>query len=404
MLARMCGIAGAAGSLSADQAALGRMNAALRHRGPDGEGTYRDEMVSLAMRRLAIIDLQTGDQPIFNEDRSVCVVFNGEIYNFHDLRTDLERFGHRFATQSDTEVVVHAYEQFGVGCVEHLWGMFAFALWDSVRKRLLLARDRLGKKPLVYYRAPDNGLLFASEIQALLAHPSVPREVNPTAIDDYLTYLYVPSPTSTYRDVRKLPPGPFLSGGMDSSSVVAEMAALSTGPVKTFPIGFGERDFDELGYARQGAERFGTEHHERIVEPPALGSLPPLVRHYGEPYGDSSAVPSYYVSWLTRQHVTVALNGDGGDELLAGYERHWAARIAARYDTIPRFVRHGLIRPLIPLLPEPRRRRAFLRRAKRFMAAAHLPRFDRYLHWVGAYTPTQKHALYTPDFSSELDG
>src|ERR671938_19751 len=203
----MCGITGAAGSLNADQAALGRMNEALRHRGPDGEGAYRDADVSLAMRRLAIIDLQTGDQPIFNEDHSVCVVFNGEIYNFQDLRTDLERLGHRFATQSDTEVVVHAYEQFGVACVEHLWGMFAFALWDSAHKRLLLARDRLGKKPLVYYRAPDNGLAFASEFQALLAHPAVLREVSPTAIDDFLTYLYVPAPTTAYRDIRKLPPG-----------------------------------------------------------------------------------------------------------------------------------------------------------------------------------------------------
>ena len=458
MLARMCGIAGVAGSLNADQAVLGRMNAALRHRGPDGEGSYRDETVGLAMRRLAIIDLQTGDQPMFNEDHSVCVVFNGEIYNFRDLRSDLERLGHRFATQSDTEVVVHAYEQFGVGCVEHLWGMFALALWDSARKRLLLARDRLGKKPLVYYRAPDNGLAFASEFQALLAHPAVPREVNPTAIDDYLTYLYVPSPTSAYRDVRKLPPGhrlvwqpdrlvverywspyfggklelpedeaveqfgdlfrdavrrrliadvplgAFLSGGIDSSSVVAEMAVLSTSQVKTFSIGFGERDLDELGYARQVAERFGTEHHERIVEPHALAILPTLVRHYGEPYGDSSAVPSYYVSRLTREHVTVALNGDGGDELLAGYERHWAARLAARYDSLPEFVRHRLVQPLVPWVPAPRQRRAFLRRAKRFLAAAHLPVLDRYLLWVGAYSPAQKASLYSPDFVHSLHG
>src|SRR5262249_16452581 len=197
--------------------------------------------------------------------------------------------------------------------------------------------------------------------------------------------------------------GAFLSGGMDSSSVVAEMAELNAAPVKTFSIGFGERDFDELRYARQVAERFGTEHYELTVEPHALEILPELVRHYGEPYGDSSAVPTYYVSQLTRQHVTVALNGDGGDELLAGYERHWAARIAARYDTIPRVVRHGLIRPLIPLLPEPRQRRAFLRRAKRFMAAAHLPVLDRYLHWVGAYTPSQKISLYTHAFIAPVN-
>ena len=199
-----------------------------------------------------------------------------------------------------------------------------------------------------------------------------------------------------------VPLGAFLSGGMDSSTVVAEMAELSSTPVKTFSIGFGERDFDELRYARQVAQRFGTDHHELTVEPNALEVLPTLVRHYGEPYGDSSAIPTYYVAKMTRQHVTVALNGDGGDELLAGYERHWAARVAARYDTIPRFIRHGLIRPLIPLVPEPRQRRTILRRAKRFMAAAHLPVFDRYLQWVGAFTPAQKQAIYNPEFAAAL--
>lgn len=440
-----------------EPATLQRMNDQLVHRGPDGEGSFWSEDVGLAMRRLAIIDLSTGDQPIFNEDRSVSVVYNGEIYNFLDLRSELESRGHRFETQSDTEVIVHAYEEYGVDCIERLWGMFSIALWDSRKKLLLLARDRLGKKPLVYYVDPNGGgLAFASEMQALLAHPNVPRRVDPRAIDDYLTYLYVPAPRSAYRDVEKLPAGhrlvwqhgritvepywqvrfgdkatlteaealeqfgallrdavrrrliadvplgAFLSGGMDSSSVVAEIAELSSTPVKTFSIGFGERDFDELRYARQVAERFGTDHHELVVEPHALEVLPTLVRHYGEPYGDSSAIPQYYVAKLTRQHVTVALNGDGGDELLAGYERHWAARVAARYDTIPRFVRHGLIRPLIPLLPEPRQRRAFLRRAKRFMAAAHLPVFDRYLQWVGAFTPVQKRSLYTPEFLAEL--
>ncbi|HEX8969751.1 MAG TPA: asparagine synthase (glutamine-hydrolyzing), partial [Chloroflexota bacterium] len=455
----MCGISGVVGSLRTERATLQRMNDALRHRGPDGEGLFWSDTVGLAMRRLAIIDVAGGDQPIFNEDGSVCVVFNGEIYNFLDLRDALQKQGHHFATHSDTEVVVHAYEEYGVECIERLWGMFALAVWDSRQNRLLLARDRLGKKPLAYYQEPaQGGLAFASELYALLAHPAVPRDIDPRAIDDYLTYLYVPAPTSAFRDVRKLPPGhrliwqhgritvepywtvrfgdklalsedeaverfgallrdavrrrliadvplgAFLSGGMDSSSIVAEMAELSSTPVKTFSIGFGERDYDELAFARQVAQRFGTEHHEMVVEPRALDVLPTLVRHYGEPYGDSSAIPTYYVARLTRQHVTVALNGDGGDELLAGYERHWAARIAARYDTIPRFVRHGLIRPLIPLLPEPRHRRAFARRAKRFMAAAHLPVFDRYLHWVGAYTPAHKASLYTADFAELLGG
>lgn len=455
----MCGITGVAGSLRTDREVLARMNATLQHRGPDGEGTFWADQVGLSMRRLAIIDIAGGDQPIFNEAGDMCVVYNGEIYNFLELRTELEARGHHFATQSDTEVIVHAYEEYGVDCIERLWGMFALALWDGRRNLLLLARDRLGKKPLVYYAdASNTGLAFASEIQALLAHPAVPRELDLRAIDDYLTYLYVPAPGSAYRHIRKLPPGhrlvwqsgqvdvrpywqvhfgeklqlgeheaveqfgslfrdavrrrliadvplgAFLSGGMDSSSVVAEMAELSTAPVKTFSIGFGERDFDELFFARKVAERFGTDHHELVVEPNALEVLPTLVRHYGEPYGDSSAIPTYYVAKLTRQHVTVALNGDGGDELLAGYERHWAARVAARYDTIPRFVRHGLIRPLIPFLPEPRQRRAFLRRAKRFMAAAHLPVFDRYLQWVGAFTPAHKASLYTPEFAAMLAG
>lgn len=457
----MCGITGVVGSLRTDRTTLQAMNDGLAHRGPDGEGFYwlPTEAVGLGMRRLAIIDLRSGDQPIFNEDGSVCVVFNGEIYNFPELRADLEARGHRFATHADTEVVVHAYEEYGVDCLDHLWGMFALALWDARTQRLLVARDRLGKKPVVYYVDPaTGGMAFASELQALFKHPGVPREVDPRAIDDYLTYLYVPSPTTAYRNVNKLPPGhrliwqagrvtveryweprfaaksrisqadaidafgslfrdavrrrlmadvplgAFLSGGMDSSSVVAEMAELSTTPVKTFSIGFGERDFDELQYARLVARRFGTDHHEMVVEPHALDVLPTLVRHYGEPYGDSSAIPTYYVAQMTRQHVTVALNGDGGDELLAGYERHWAARIAARYDAIPSFVRHGLIRPLIPLVPEPRQRRSLVRRAKRFMTAAHLPVLDRYLHWVGAYTPAQKAALYTAEFREQLAG
>lgn len=456
----MCGISGFAGSLRARaerdaRGVLEAMNAALRHRGPDGDGFYLDDQVGLAMRRLAIIDVAGGSQPIFNEDATVCVILNGEIYNFQDLRAELQARGHTFATRSDTETIVHAYEEYGADCVQHLWGMFAFALWDRSRELLLIARDRLGKKPVVYYPTSD-GLVFASEFQALFQHPAVPREVDPGAIDDYLTYLYVPSPRSAYRGVRKLPPGhrllwqrgslrvepywqvrfaekratsdgqavarfselfrdavrrrliadvplgAFLSGGMDSSSVVAEMAELSSGRVKTFSIGFGERDFDELFYARQVAERFGTEHHEMVVEPNALDVLPDLVRHYGEPYGDSSAIPTYYVAKLTRQHVTVALNGDGGDELLAGYERHWAARAAAHYDRIPGVLREHVIRPLVPLIPEPRRKRALLRRAKRFLMVGHLPPVDRYLRWVGAFGADMKPALYTDAFRAAV--
>lgn len=457
----MCGIVGIAGRArtAGDGAVLRRMNDALRHRGPDGEGSYLDEQVGLAMRRLAIIDVAGGNQPIFNEDRSVCVVLNGEIYNFQDLRRELEGLGHRFATDTDTEVVVHGYEAWGDACVEHLWGMFALAVWDRRERRLLLARDRLGKKPLVYYLTKDGGIVFASEFQALFRHPDVPRQVSPTAIDDYLTYLYVPAPTTAYQGVFKLPPahrlvwqagrpprierywqvrfgakaalteteaqaefaslfrdavrrrliadvplGAFLSGGMDSSTVVAEMAAISSTPVKTFSIGFGDRDWDELNYARLVAECFGTDHHELVVEPHALDVVPELVRHYGEPYGDSSAVPTYYVSKLTREHVTVALNGDGGDELLAGYERHWAARAAERYDALPRLLREGIIRPLANALPETGGRRAFQRRAKRFLVAAHLPAVQRYLRWVGVFSGERKAVLYTEEFQARLAG
>jgi asparagine synthase (glutamine-hydrolysing) len=456
----MCGLTGVVGSLrhGLDPGVLERMNGCLHHRGPDGDGFFWDADVGLAMRRLAIIDVAGGDQPIFNEDGSVCVMQNGEIYNYLELRAELEARGHTFTTHSDTESIVHAYEEYGVDCVERLWGMFALAIWDRRRRRLVLARDRLGEKPLVYHRTADGGLAFASELQALVAHPAVPRHIDPTALDDYLTYLYVPAPRTAYRDVCKLLPGhrlvweagqvsirpywrvrfgaklvidedealarfgallrdsvrrrlladvplgAFLSGGLDSSSVVAEMAELSAQPVKTFSIGFGERDFDELRFARQVAERFGTDHHELVVEPKALDVLPTLVRHYGEPYGDSSAVPTYYVAQMTRAHVTVALDGNGGDELMAGYERHWAARVAARYDRVPSLVRHGLIRPLVPLVPEPRRRRSFLRRAKRFMAAAHLPVHERYLRWVGAYGAAEKRSLYTEDFRALLAG
>ncbi len=332
-----------------------------------------------------------------------------------ELRAELIARGHTFTTQSDTEAIVHAYEEFGVDCVEHLWGMFALAIWDRRRHRLLLARDRLGEKPLVYHHAPGGragvreraaGAARAPggaargrpgrdrrlphlPLRARAAH-RLPRRIQaparpPTGLGGWTgqsrallaaalrrqaAYLRSRGHRAVRRrcsgmrsadgSIADVPLGAFLSGGMDSSSVVAEMAALSERPVKTFSIGFGERDFDELRYARQVAERFGTEHHELVVEPHALDVVPRLVEHYGEPYGDSSAVPTYYVAQLTRQHVTVALDGDGGDELLAGYERHWAARMAARYDRVPRLVRHGLIRPLVPLVPEPRRRRAFI--------------------------------------------
>jgi asparagine synthase (glutamine-hydrolysing) len=452
----MCGIAGVVCRSGApvEASLLARMCGWLRHRGPDDEGYYRGPGVGLGMRRLSIIDLQTGQQPLTNEDRTIWVVGNGEIYNYQDLRADLERHGHRFTTGSDIETIVHAYEEYGAACPEHLLGMFAFALWDARAKRLLLARDRVGKKPLLYATVPD-GLVFGSEFTALLTHPAVPRDVHRRAIYHYLTYGYVPGELTAFAGIHKLPPahtlvwengdirlrrywelrygpksrwseaesierfrallrdavrvrlmsevplGALLSGGVDSSAVVAMMAELSEQPVKTFSIGFGDRDYDELGYARAVAERFSTDHHELVVEPEALSILPTLVQHYGEPYADSSAIPTYYVAKLTRQHVTVALNGDGGDEGFAGYERYWAAMLAARYDRLPGAARE-FAALAAGLLPDSTRPRSPSRRARRFLQALRLPAAQRYARWVGIFSDDLKHHLLTPGFAAEM--
>jgi asparagine synthase (glutamine-hydrolysing) len=462
----MCGIAGLVDvrGLPVDHSVLERMCARLVHRGPDEEGFHVQGPVGLGQRRLSIIDLSSGHQPMANEDGSVWVTFNGEIYNFQELRANLQQRGHFFATESDTEVIVHGYEEYGEGCVEHFRGMFAFALWDERRRRLLLARDRVGKKPLFYARA-DGQLAFASELQSLLQHPGLRRDVDLGALDDYLTYGYVPAPKTIFREVFKLPPahililgpldgsprepllrterywqlpygpkvtlgveeaceglaevlteavrlrmiadvplGALLSGGVDSSIVVALMSSLSGRPVKTFSIGFQEQKFNELPYARMVAERYRTEHHELVVRPNALEVLPLLVRHYGEPYADSSAVPSYYVARLTRQQVTVALNGDGGDECFGGYERYLGSLVAERYRKVPWLVRHGIIEPLASLIPSTLPRRNRLGQFKRFLQNAGRAAGSRYLRWMSTLTPEQKDDLYTPEFRAGLDG
>lgn len=459
----MCGIAGVLrlDRRAADGDEAGRLCARLAHRGPDGEGVHAEGPVALAHRRLSIIDLEGGVQPMANEDGSAWITFNGEVYNFRELRPELERRGHRFATASDTEVILHAYEEYGEGCVARLRGMFAFAIWDARRRRLFLARDRVGKKPL-YYAESAGAFVFASEVQALLAHPDVPREADLSALDEYLTYGYVPAPRTAFRGVFKLPPahcltleldgegtlasrslerywsldygakldldegeagerllevleeavrlrmiadvplGALLSGGVDSSLVVALMSRLSDRPVKTFSIGFDEKGFDELPFARMVAERYGTDHHELIVRPAALEVLPTLVRHYGEPFADSSAVPSYYVSKLTRQHVTVALNGDGGDESFAGYERYYAGGLADRYGRLPRPLRAGVIEPLAALIPGSLPRRNRLGQAKRFLEVAAQPAGARHLRWMSYFTAAQKGELYADDFRQAL--
>jgi asparagine synthase (glutamine-hydrolysing) len=455
----MCGIVGFVNknSQTANREILERMNKCIVHRGPDDDGFYLNESVGLAMRRLSIIDIAHGKQPMFSEDKSKAIVFNGEIYNFQELKKDLEKRGHKFETNSDTEIIVHLYDEYGADCVNYLRGMFAFAIWDEIDKSLFIARDRVGKKPLLYSHQANGDLIFGSEFTALLVHPAISREVDYEAIDAYLSYLCVPAPLTAYKQIRKLEPahwlrwkdgeikmqrywqpdfskkikisedeaieettrilrestrlrmisevplGAFLSGGVDSSAVVALMAQESPQPVKTFSIGFEEQDFSELKYAKIVANHIGAEYNEFIVKPDALEVLPKLVEHYGEPYADSSAIPTYYVSKETRKHVTVALNGDGGDESFAGYERYAAMRLAEKYHKIPRILRKKLIENAVDLIPTSELKRSRARDLKRFVKAASLPKVERYFNWVSAIDRKSKAELYTQDFTRKTD-
>ncbi len=456
----MCGIVGFvnAGNTAADRSVLERMNAAIIHRGPDDDGFFVDGGTALAMRRLSIIDVTGGHQPIFNADGTKCIVYNGEIYNFQELRSSLEDRGHRFLTRSDTETILHLYEEYGPECLQMLRGMFAFAIWDLVEKNLFLARDRVGKKPLLYAHQANGDLVFGSEFAALLKHPAVSRDIDLSAIDSYLSFQCIPAPRTAYRAIRKLEPGTwlrwkagrietsrywlpdfsrkikiseaeaidevtrllreatqlrlisevplgaFLSGGVDSSIIVALMAEASQRPVKTFSIGFEEQDFSELRHARRVAEHVGAEYNEFIVRPDAMEVLPALVEHYGEPYADSSAIPTYYVAKETRRHVTVALNGDGGDESFAGYERYAAMKLAENYQRIPSFLRTGLIERAVRMLPSSELKRSRFRDLKRFITAAELPKTQRYLRWVSAFDAAGKADIYTHDFENSVAG
>ena len=431
----------------------------LSHRGPDDHGLYCKEHIGLGHRRLSIIDLSpAGKQPMSNEDGTVHVTFNGEIYNFQELREQLKSKGHVFSSNTDTETIVHAYEEYGVDCVQHLRGMFAFGIWDENSQELFLARDRVGKKPL-FYCLSDGLFLFASEFQSICQYSGFSREIDRTSIDDYLTYGYIPPPKSVFKGLQKLPPastlqlsmdsgapvvrkywqldyneklafnddveavdalreqlteaiqlrmisdvpiGALLSGGIDSSVIVALMTQLHSGSVETFSIGFNNRHFNELPYARMVADRYGTTHHEFVVEPNAVEILPKLVRHYGEPYADSSAVPSYYVSQMTRQHVTVALNGDGGDESFAGYDRYMGQQLAERYRRLPAFFRRGMIEPLLRFVPDSLPRRSRFRQARRFVQVAGQESGKRYCRWMSQVQPDQRAALYTDDFGRDV--
>ena len=456
----MCGIAGRVNFLSGaavDAALIQGMCDLLAHRGPDGEGTYVDGPVGLGHRRLAIIDLSpAGRQPMSNEDGTVWIVFNGEIYNFRELRVGLEAEGCRFHSQSDTEVILHLYEKEGVKCLRRLRGMFAFAIWDRRERTLFIARDRLGKKPL-YYLVDGDGIAFASEPKAFLADPSFKAQPNLEAISHYLTYQYVPSPLTAFQGVQKLPPahyllvkngeisrerywklhyspkrrltddeacdellgrlreavklrlisdvplGAFLSGGIDSGTIVALMAELGAAPVKTFSIGFEEKAYDELPYARQVAERYGTDHHEFVVRPKAVEIFPKLVWHYNEPFADSSAIPTYYLAQLTRQHVTVALNGDAGDENFAGYDRYVANVLAGRYERLPGILRRPL-EALVRAIPAQPRSRTLLSRGKRFFEGLAEPPERRYARWVSHFHPNLKAELCTEEFLRAAGG
>ena len=447
----MCGIAGYASTrrLAGASEGLRRMATAIAHRGPDDHGFFETAAVTdnlaigLAHRRLAIIDMTTGHQPLGNEDGSIQIVFNGEIYNFQDLRAELAAYGHRFATRSDTETIVHAYEQWGVDCVNHLRGMFAFAIWDGPRERLLLARDRFGKKPLFLFER-DGMLLFASEIKALLAFPSVVATVDRTALWDYFAYRYVPAPATLFAGIRKLPPGSyglwqagrfvttqyyaladrgprrtgapapapvaefarlledsvrlrmiadvpfgaFLSGGLDSSTIVGLMCRHASQRVKTFSVGFGDSPVSELAYARTVAIAFDTEHHElTITHRDVIEQLPALVRFRDAPVAEPSDVPVYLLAREARRSVKMVLTGEGADEILGGYPKHVFERYAAAYQRLPSTLRRRF-QALMTALP------SRFRRANTAVAALALEHWaERMPRWFGAVSPSEQRAL-----------
>jgi len=452
----MCGIVGkVAFREPVDPALIDRMCEVIEHRGPDSRGVFVEDDVGLGVQRLAVIDLATGDQPIWNEDRSVVVVLNGEIYNYVELREALVERGHVFGTRTDTEVLVHLYEDHGPDFLPLLRGMFAFALWDRTRRRLLLARDRLGKKPL-YLSYDGRRLWFASEAKAILQDPDVPRDVDRQAIDAFLQYRYVPSPRSAFRALSTLRPGHrlvfadgglseepywklsyadklrlgeeetcelireqlvdstrvrlrsdvplgiFLSGGVDSSAVVAAAARATDQQLKTFTIGFSDADFDERRHARAVAAAYGTDHHELVVEPDILELLPQLAWYYGEPFADHSAVPSFVLARLAREHVTVALNGDGGDESFGGYRRYVGNDLAARADLLPSAVARA-IESALGRVGTGARQDGARARLLRLARTARLDPAERYARWIACFDAAERRALYTPAFAEEVD-
>lgn len=451
----MCGIAGFISENSertAERASLlDAMCKEIIHRGPDEQGTAIEGRAAMGMRRLSIIDLATGQQPIYNTDRSKLIVFNGEIYNYRELKKDLEGRGYKFRTNSDTETIIHAFDEFGPACLDRLRGMFAFAIWDQKDQSLFLARDRVGKKPL-FYTLAGGDLIFGSEIKVLLKHPGVKRELEHGALDAYLTFGYVPEELCILKGIHKLEPGhfltfkngnikkerywdfdysretlaadeaeiasdllakltdavgvrlisevplgAFLSGGVDSSAVVGLMSRILDKPVKTFSIGFNEDSFNELKYAQMAASHFKTDHHEFMITPESFGAIDELVWHFDEPFADPSSLPTYMLSKMARDHVTVALSGDGGDELFAGYTRYVKDKDRSGFGLLPEGFRERMLRPLSQALPHGTR-------GKNYLFNISLDAAGRYIDSISHFNGPNKRKLLSSEIQTKMNG
>ena len=456
----MCGITGYVGEDNhCDREMLVRMNDSITHRGPDEDGYFIEPGIGLAMRRLSIVDLNNGTQPIFNEDQSVCVVFNGEIYNYDELRNSLEAAGHRFSTNSDTEVIVHLYEEYGLDFPNHLRGMFGIAIWDRIKKRAVLARDRVGIKPL-YYTVKDGVIYFGSELKCLLSTGLFEKKVNLQAVDAFMTLNYIPAPITIYEKIHKLEPGhilvsengrhelkkywdlqfseklnysenewkelleeevqrsiaihlmsdvplgAFLSGGIDSSLVVAMMSGQLEEKLQTFTMGFGGQSnavIDERPYAKMISDRYGTIYNDFTVSPDFESIAEKIIHSFDEPFSDDSVIPSYYICMLAREKVKVVLSGLGGDELFGGYHRYFGFKLSMYYQYLPGLLHNHVVKPLVRSLREPKQGSDKINHIKRFTEYAELTPENRYLAYVSAISPAEKHNLYNPDVMSGLD-
>ncbi len=453
----MCGICGIINfnSNPVEEKVLKKMTDELAHRGPDAQGFFFKNNVGLGHRRLSIIDLKTGDQPIYNEDLTLSLVFNGEIYNFKQLRDDLQKKGHIFRSKCDAEVIVHLYEEYAYGCLDYLEGMFAFALWDGRSRKLFIARDRIGKKPLVYWQDKDR-FAFSSELKSLLSAPFIKRGVDCNALNLYLSFRYVPGPWTMFENIKKLPPahymtvvdgqvninrywrlvhrigqrqkvskykeglldmldqavakrmisdvslGVFLSGGIDSSAIVALMAKHSAEHLNTFSVGFANHLYNELDFASSVAVKFQTKHNQMIVRPNVLEVLPKITKYYGEPFADYSCIPTYYLAEFAARSVKVVLTGDGGDESFAGYYRYTACKMAEIFNLLPGFLTRS-INSFVQNLYGSDDMRKINWQIKRFFKSLHYDPSDRYLRWISSFNREEKEMLYNADFCELVD-